>query len=133
MASYIYIIFMRCFIFDQNIEKIILLRATFVFPQISKGFFVIYSCVAVMHLPLPFCRNIHTSLFCLLQLRQSLDAIANNMKLLPAHMRQYQAFDYVQKMVKGYLKVSGLVYQVPVTETLDFFLFSFFFLSCSQS
>ena len=48
------------------------------------------------------------------------------MKLLPAHMRQYQAFDYVQKMVKGYLKVSGLVYQVPVTETLDFFFFFFF-------
>ena len=47
------------------------------------------------------------------------------MKLLPAHMRQYQAFDYVQKMVKGYLKVSGLIYQVPVTETLDFFFFLF--------
>lgn len=39
------------------------------------------------------------------KLRQSLDAISNDMKTLPARMRQYAAFDHVQKMIKGYLKV----------------------------
>ena len=45
------------------------------------------------------------------------------MKVLPAHMRQYQAFDYVQKMVKGYLKVCVLY----LSSTISIFFFFFFF------
>ena len=46
------------------------------------------------------------------------------MKVLPAHMRQYQAFDYVQKMVKGYLKVCVLY--LSSTSSRFFFFFFFF-------
>ena len=44
------------------------------------------------------------------------------MKVLPAHMRQYQAFDYVQKMVKGYLKVCVLY--LSSTSSRFFFFFA---------
>ncbi|XP_065684969.1 cytoplasmic dynein 1 heavy chain 1 isoform X1 [Hydra vulgaris] len=46
------------------------------------------------------------------KLRQSLDNIANGLKLLPARMRQYAAFDYVQKIIKGYLKVNVLIVEL---------------------
>ena len=34
------------------------------------------------------------------------------MKTLPARMRQYAAFDYVQKMIKGYLKINVLIIEL---------------------
>ena len=40
-----------------------------------------------------------------LQLRQSLDALLNDMKNLPARLKQYSSFEYVQKTIKTYLKV----------------------------
>ena len=43
------------------------------------------------------------------KLRGALDAIATNLKNLPARMKQYAAFDYVQKIVKSYLKVRNYV------------------------
>lgn len=41
----------------------------------------------------------------LLKLRQSLDALLNDMKNLPARLKQYSSFEYVQKTIKTYLKV----------------------------
>ena len=38
--------------------------------------------------------------------------IATNMKALPARMRQYAAFDFVQKMIKGYLKINVLIIEL---------------------
>ena len=47
--------------------------------------------------------TIHVSL----QLRQALDALLNDMKNLPARLKQYSSFEYVQKTIKTYLKVSN--------------------------
>ena len=41
------------------------------------------------------------------QLRQSLDGLLNDMKNLPARLRQYASFEYVQKTIKNYLKVTS--------------------------
>ena len=41
------------------------------------------------------------------QIRQALDSLLNDMKNLPARLRQYASFEYVQKTIKGYLKVGS--------------------------
>ena len=43
-----------------------------------------------------------------LQLRQSLDALLNDMKNLPARLKQYASFEFVQRTIKTYLKVISL-------------------------
>ena len=66
-----------------------------------------------------FCQNIrcptlrainvtlHVTMYVSLQLRQALDALLNDMKNLPARLKQYSSFEYVQKTIKTYLKVSN--------------------------
>ena len=66
-----------------------------------------------------FCQNIrcptlrtvnvtlHVTMLVSLQLRQALDALLNDMKNLPARLKQYSSFEYVQKTIKTYLKVSN--------------------------
>ena len=66
-----------------------------------------------------FCQNIrcptlravnvtlHVTMHVSLQLRQALDALLNDMKNLPARLKQYSSFEYVQKTIKTYLKVSN--------------------------
>lgn len=39
------------------------------------------------------------------QLRQSLDALLNQLKNFPARLRQYASYEYVQRLLKGYMKV----------------------------
>lgn len=39
------------------------------------------------------------------QIRQALDVLLTDMKTLPARLRQYAAFEYVQKTIKTCLKV----------------------------
>lgn len=46
------------------------------------------------------------------KLRQSLNEIVNNLKALPARMRQYAGFDFTQKMIKGYLKINVLIVEL---------------------
>ena len=48
---------------------------------------------------------LHITLCLFWQLRQSLDALLNDMKNLPARLKQYASFEYVQKTIKSYLKV----------------------------
>ena len=40
-----------------------------------------------------------------LQLRQSLDGLLNQLKNFPARLRQYASYEYVQRLLKGYMKV----------------------------
>ena len=40
------------------------------------------------------------------KLRQSIDALQNQMKELPGRLRQYSSYDYVKKTLQGYAKVS---------------------------
>lgn len=49
-----------------------------------------------------------------LQLRQSLDALLNDMKNLPARLKQYSSFEYVQKTIKTYLKVIMKLFMSPL-------------------
>lgn len=42
---------------------------------------------------------------CCFQLRQSLDALLNQLKNFQARLRQYASYEYVQRLLKGYLKV----------------------------
>lgn len=44
------------------------------------------------------------------QLRQSLDGLLNQLKNFQARLRQYASYEYVQRMLKGYLKVRKLVF-----------------------
>ncbi|CAH3116472.1 unnamed protein product [Pocillopora meandrina] len=46
------------------------------------------------------------------KLRQSLDALLNDMKNLPARLKQYSSFEYVQKTIKTYLKVNMLIVEL---------------------
>ena len=41
-----------------------------------------------------------------LQLRQSLDALMNQMKELPARLRQYASYEHVKRALQNYSKVS---------------------------
>lgn len=41
----------------------------------------------------------------LFQLRQSLDGLLNQLKNFPARLRQYASYEYVQRLLKGYMKV----------------------------
>lgn len=41
------------------------------------------------------------------QLRQALDTLLNDMKNLPARLKQYASFEFVQKTIKTYLKVNN--------------------------
>lgn len=41
------------------------------------------------------------------QLRQSLDGLLNQLKNFPARLRQYASYEFVQRLLKGYLKVGG--------------------------
>ncbi|KAJ3032718.1 hypothetical protein HDV00_007194 [Rhizophlyctis rosea] len=43
------------------------------------------------------------------KVRQRLDELLNSMKEMPSRMRQYAAFEYVQEVLKGYLKVNPLI------------------------
>ena len=68
-----------------------------------------------------FCQNIrcptlravkvtlHVTMYVSLQLRQALDALLNDMKNLPARLKQYSSFEYVQKTIKTYLKVGNIL------------------------
>lgn len=42
-------------------------------------------------------------------MRQVLEDVLNRMKELPNRMRQYSAFEHVQKAVKGYLKSNIII------------------------
>lgn len=39
------------------------------------------------------------------QLRQNLDGLLNQLKNFPARLRQYASYEFVQRLLKGYLKV----------------------------
>jgi dynein heavy chain 1 len=39
------------------------------------------------------------------KLRQSLDGLLNNLKELPARLRQYASYEYVKRALQGYAKV----------------------------
>uniref|UniRef100_A0A8C4QMG9 Dynein heavy chain linker domain-containing protein n=1 Tax=Eptatretus burgeri TaxID=7764 RepID=A0A8C4QMG9_EPTBU len=43
------------------------------------------------------------------KLRQSLDGLLNQLKNLPARLRQYSSYEYVYKLLKTYLKVNLLI------------------------
>ena len=43
------------------------------------------------------------------KLRQQIDALLTSTKDMPTRMRQYAAFEYVQDILRGLLKVNGLV------------------------
>ena len=43
------------------------------------------------------------------QIRQSLDGLLNQMKNFPSRLKNYESYDYVQKLLRGYLKVNMLV------------------------
>lgn len=42
----------------------------------------------------------------LFQLRQFLDTVATQLKNLPSRMRQYAAYEHLQKAIKGHQKVT---------------------------
>ncbi|KAE8290025.1 Cytoplasmic dynein 1 heavy chain 1 Cytoplasmic dynein heavy chain 1 Dynein heavy chain, cytosolic [Larimichthys crocea] len=46
------------------------------------------------------------------KLRQSLDALLNQLKNFQARLRQYASYEYVQRLLKGYLKVNMLVIEL---------------------
>uniref|UniRef100_H3C202 Dynein cytoplasmic 1 heavy chain 1 n=1 Tax=Tetraodon nigroviridis TaxID=99883 RepID=H3C202_TETNG len=48
------------------------------------------------------------------KLRQSLDALLNQLKNFQARLRQYASYEYVQRLLKGYLKVSDIKHLLPV-------------------
>lgn len=39
------------------------------------------------------------------KLRQNLDGLLNQLKNFPARLRQYASYEFVQRLLKGYLKV----------------------------
>ncbi|KAJ0063304.1 hypothetical protein NL108_015773, partial [Boleophthalmus pectinirostris] len=46
------------------------------------------------------------------KLRQNLDALLNQLKNFQARLRQYASYEYIQRMLKGYLKVNMLVIEL---------------------
>ncbi|KAF4101796.1 hypothetical protein G5714_016596 [Onychostoma macrolepis] len=46
------------------------------------------------------------------KLRQNLDALLNQLKNFPARLRQYASYEYVQRLLKGYMKVNMLVIEL---------------------
>ncbi|KAG7269475.1 LOW QUALITY PROTEIN: hypothetical protein CRUP_009988 [Coryphaenoides rupestris] len=46
------------------------------------------------------------------KLRQSLDTLLNQLKNFPARLRQYASYEYVQRLLKGYMKVNMLVIEL---------------------
>ncbi|XP_066464042.1 cytoplasmic dynein 1 heavy chain 1 isoform X2 [Eleutherodactylus coqui] len=46
------------------------------------------------------------------KLRQSLDGLLNQLKNFPARLRQYASYEYVQRLLKGYMKVNMLVIEL---------------------
>lgn len=44
-----------------------------------------------------------------LQLRQAIDGLLNQLKELPARLRQYASYEFVKRMLQGYAKVNMLV------------------------
>ena len=53
--------------------------------------------------------TLHVTIHVSFQLRQALDALLNDMKNLPARLKQYSSFEYVQKTIKTYLKVGNVM------------------------
>lgn len=43
------------------------------------------------------------------KLRQNLDGLLNQLKNFPARLRQYASYEFVQRLLKGYLKVGDEV------------------------
>lgn len=46
------------------------------------------------------------------QLRQNLDGLLNQLKNFPARLRQYASYEFVQRLLKGYLKINMLVIEL---------------------
>ncbi|XP_063040383.1 cytoplasmic dynein 1 heavy chain 1 isoform X1 [Engraulis encrasicolus] len=46
------------------------------------------------------------------KLRQNLDALLNQLKNFPARLRQYASYEFVQRLLKGYMKVNMLVIEL---------------------
>ncbi|XP_078516318.1 cytoplasmic dynein 1 heavy chain 1 [Lissotriton helveticus] len=46
------------------------------------------------------------------KLRQSLDGLLNQLKNFPARLRQYASYEFVQRLLKGYMKVNMLVIEL---------------------
>ncbi|XP_064623935.1 cytoplasmic dynein 1 heavy chain 1-like isoform X3 [Lineus longissimus] len=46
------------------------------------------------------------------KLRQSLDTLLNNLKELPARLRQYASYEYVKRALQGYAKVNMLIVEL---------------------
>uniref|UniRef100_A0A8D0GTG5 Cytoplasmic dynein 1 heavy chain 1 n=1 Tax=Sphenodon punctatus TaxID=8508 RepID=A0A8D0GTG5_SPHPU len=46
------------------------------------------------------------------KLRQNLDCLLNQLKNFPARLRQYASYEYVQRLLKGYMKVNMLVIEL---------------------
>ncbi|XP_054423711.1 cytoplasmic dynein 1 heavy chain 1 [Pteronotus mesoamericanus] len=46
------------------------------------------------------------------KLRQSLDGLLNQLKNFPARLRQYASYEFVQRLLKGYLKINMLVIEL---------------------
>lgn len=66
------------------------------------------------------------------QLRQSLDALLNQLKNFQARLRQYASYEYVQRLLKGYLKVRHPLFSstdLYATENIDLVSKIFVFLS----
>ncbi len=57
-----------------------------------------------------FFKILNGLLFLCLQLRQSLDGLLNQLKNFQARLRQYASYEYVQRLLKGYLKVRQIVF-----------------------
>ncbi|KAK1158695.1 cytoplasmic dynein 1 heavy chain 1 isoform X1 [Acipenser oxyrinchus oxyrinchus] len=46
------------------------------------------------------------------KLRQNLDGLLNQIKNFPARLRQYASYEYVQRLLKGYMKINMLVIEL---------------------
>ncbi|XP_075700360.1 cytoplasmic dynein 1 heavy chain 1 [Rhinoderma darwinii] len=46
------------------------------------------------------------------KLRQSLDGLLNQLKNFPARLRQYASYEFVQRLLKGYMKINMLVIEL---------------------
>uniref|UniRef100_A0A8C0GMH1 Dynein cytoplasmic 1 heavy chain 1 n=1 Tax=Chelonoidis abingdonii TaxID=106734 RepID=A0A8C0GMH1_CHEAB len=46
------------------------------------------------------------------KLRQNLDGLLNQLKNFPARLRQYASYEYVQRLLKGYMKINMLVIEL---------------------
>uniref|UniRef100_A0A5F7ZPZ3 Cytoplasmic dynein 1 heavy chain 1 n=1 Tax=Macaca mulatta TaxID=9544 RepID=A0A5F7ZPZ3_MACMU len=46
------------------------------------------------------------------KLRQNLDALLNQLKSFPARLRQYASYEFVQRLLKGYMKINMLVIEL---------------------